>query len=263
MDQEKYKQLCDLFRQYGRVAVCLSGGSGSALVAKLAVDTLGKDQVIGITASTPFLTGEEMQVSERLCEHLGIRLLAPGVPLLSVEAIISNPEDRCYYCKKITYAYMRKMASECGIRDVLDGSTWAGDENRPYSAKAIGESGIVSPLKLVPMNKEEVFEALHELGMDRFIRPQNDCLATRILPGAAITVKKLRWIRAAENYLRRKGFDRVRVVMKDTEATIQVEKELIPYLREMQEEVFSELRGMYYEKVSIDPEGYPYKDSFR
>ena len=55
---QKYNTLLDIMKEYERVGICLSGGSGSALVAIAAVEALGAENVVAITANTPFFTGE-------------------------------------------------------------------------------------------------------------------------------------------------------------------------------------------------------------
>ena len=71
---QKYNTLLDVMREYEKVGICLSGGSGSALVAIAAVEALGAEYVVAITANTAFVTGEELLSSKDLCKRLGIRL---------------------------------------------------------------------------------------------------------------------------------------------------------------------------------------------
>ena len=61
---QKYAALKEYIRKYDKVAVCLSGGSSSALVTIAAVDVLGTENVVAITANTPFFTGEELLSSK-------------------------------------------------------------------------------------------------------------------------------------------------------------------------------------------------------
>jgi len=253
---ERYEQLCEVIGRYDRVAVCLSGGSDSALVAKAAVDALGAGNVIGITVNTDFLTGEELEISARLCKFLGIELLTPRARLLLEKEIVRNGEDRCYHCKRCMSQCIRAAAQSLGIHTLLDGSTHVTNADDTYGAQGLRENAIVSPLKEVNMEKQEIFSLLREKGMRRFVRPENSCLATRMDYGDPITVKKLRWVRAAENYIRQLGFDVVRVRVCNREARIEVEKDRVADLEYMKEDVVEELQGMGYETVTIDPAGY-------
>ena len=78
-DEEIYQALllgvCDYVRKNGfeKVVLGLSGGIDSALVAVLAVDALGAENVIGVTMPSPYSSGGSVSDSAALAENLGIR----------------------------------------------------------------------------------------------------------------------------------------------------------------------------------------------
>ena len=109
---EKYGRMLEDIKQYGRVGVCLSGGSDSALVTIAAVQALGRENVIALTAETPIFTGEEMDISAQLCSDLEIPHKKPHVSLLSNDDVISNSPERCYYCKRIIMATIQDTAKK-------------------------------------------------------------------------------------------------------------------------------------------------------
>ena len=252
---EKYETLLENIRQYDRkVGVCLSGGSDSALVLCAAAEALGTDNVVAITADTAFITGEEMDASNELASKLGIWHLKPRVFLLHDERIMRNDANRCLYCKQMLLTELSKAAEESHINLLLDG---AHSSNIPVSSTSkCGDVTIASPLRDANITKPEIFEILRSIGMKDFIRPESACLAARIAPGEPITIKKLRWLRAAENYISRLGFDLVRVRVKGMDASVEVIKEDVPRLLEYESEIVDELKDMGYEHVTIDPEGY-------
>ena len=122
--------------------------------------------------------------------------------------------------------------------------------------KALAELGIVCPLRLCGVTRSQVRDLLKFRGMNDFIQPENACLATRIAVGEPITIKKLRWIRAAENYLSSLGYEMVRVRVQEQNARIEVAKEQVPMLLEQKESVIEELKAMGFHQVEIDEEGY-------
>ena len=254
--QEKVQRLCEVIKKYDRVAVCLSGGSDSSLVAIAAVKALGRENVVGVTVNTSFLTGEELDQSAKLCRLLGIEHMAPRAFLLNDDRILKNDEKRCYYCKQSIAKAVWEAAREKRIRVLLDGSSVREDGIDAAGERKLRDTIVVSPLIKADIHKKEIAEMLKFLGMRQFVRPENACLATRIALGEPITVKKLRWIRAAENYIRNLGFDLVRVRVQDGDARVEVEKEMVPKLMEMSEDVIQELMGMGYKNVVIDPQGY-------
>ncbi len=248
----QYEALLDVIRSYKKVGVCLSGGSGSALVTIAAVEALGKENVVAITANTPFFTGEEMDSSRDLAARLGIKLFAPKPSLLDDADVVANDENRCYFCKRAIITSIKRAAADAEFDILLDGSTFK-DE---LGEKALNEYGIICPLKIAGIDKDGVAAIMKEKGMNYFLPPENACLATRIALGEPITLKKLRWVRAAENYLHSLGYSLVRVRLKDGHARVEVKKEDVQSLLAQQGEVEEELLAMGFKSVTIDPEGY-------
>ncbi|MBN2713607.1 MAG: NAD+ synthase, partial [Planctomycetes bacterium] len=78
-DAEIYEALVlgvgDYVRKNGfkGVIIGLSGGIDSALTAAIAVDALGKDNVIGVTMPSRYTSGETLSDAEILAKNLGIR----------------------------------------------------------------------------------------------------------------------------------------------------------------------------------------------
>ena len=66
--------LCDYVKKNGftSVALGLSGGIDSALVATLAVDALGKDRVYGVSLPSQFSSGHSLTDAKSLASNLGI-----------------------------------------------------------------------------------------------------------------------------------------------------------------------------------------------
>ena len=255
----KYDTLLDILKNYDRVGICLSGGSGSALVAVAAVEALGAENVVAITANTPFFTGEELLSSKDLCKRLGVTLYVPNTNLLMNTEVVTNGPDRCYYCKKCMFDVVQKTAVELGIRVLLDGSCASPEHlavQEDHNEKVLSELGILCPLRMAGIEREDVYEIMNELSMGYYLRPENACLATRVAPGEPITLKKIRWIRAAENYIHSLGYGLVRVRVRDGQARIEVAREDVADLMRQREEVEVELREMGFAEVVIDEEGY-------
>ena len=69
---------------FSKVALGISGGIDSALVAALAVEALGKDRVVGVTMPSRFTSGGTFRDSKTLARNLGIRLITlPIRPLVN------------------------------------------------------------------------------------------------------------------------------------------------------------------------------------
>lgn len=256
---QKYKTLLDIMRRYEKVGVCLSGGSGSALVAIAAVEALGAANVVAITANTPFFTGEELLSSKDLCRRMGIALYVPNTNLLMRQEVVGNGPDRCYYCKKCMIDVVRQTALELGITTLLDGSCASPERfavQEDHNEKVLSELGIACPLRMANIEREDVYQIMNELSMGHYTRPENACLATRVAQGEPITLKKIRWIRAAENYIHSLGYGLVRVRVQGDTARVEVDKEDVQDLQQQWEEVMFELHEMGFKNVVLDEEGY-------
>ncbi len=70
---------------FGKVVIGLSGGIDSSLVATLAADALGPDNVIGVRMPSPYSSEGSLRDAERLAKALGIRVL-----LLSISDIFQS-----------------------------------------------------------------------------------------------------------------------------------------------------------------------------
>lgn len=76
---------------FSDVVIGLSGGVDSALVAKIAVDALGKDHVHGVLLPGPYSSQESMQDAKKLAENLGINVNTAFINS-AYEAIIKTLE---------------------------------------------------------------------------------------------------------------------------------------------------------------------------
>jgi len=76
----------DYVRKNGfeKVVIGLSGGIDSSLTAAIAVDALGKDNVIGVTMPSQYTSQATRSDAERVAENMGIRLITvPVKPIFS------------------------------------------------------------------------------------------------------------------------------------------------------------------------------------
>ncbi len=67
---------------FSKVIVALSGGIDSSLVAAIATDALGAENVIGIGMPSPYSSAGSIDDSRQLADHLGIRFETIGINTL-------------------------------------------------------------------------------------------------------------------------------------------------------------------------------------
>ena len=169
MDQKKERELSELMDRYGREDVCLafSGGVDSSLLLKLACDSAAKyhTTVWAVTFDTMLHPACDMENARRVARELNASHVVLTVDELEQEELRRNPVDRCYLCKRRLFSDLKKFAEEKGCSTILDGTNE--DDLHVYrpGIRALRELGIVSPLALCGMTKQEVKELAARLGL--------------------------------------------------------------------------------------------------
>ncbi|MDA7524636.1 ATP-dependent sacrificial sulfur transferase LarE [Verrucomicrobia bacterium] len=207
---DKLQQLENLLGQLGSCLVAYSGGVDSAFLALVAHRTLG-DQSLAVMADSPSLPRSEFKDAIALSEQFGFPLKIIQTKEFENEEYLSNPNNRCYFCKHALFEETESLAMERGVAAVLYGEI-ADDigDFRP-GAQAAKEFQVRAPMKEVGLTKSEIRVYSSEMGLPTASKPQMACLSSRIPYGEKVTVKKLSQIEEAEALLRKLGFHDIRV----------------------------------------------------
>ena len=101
---KKIEKVKDNLKQLKKVVVAFSGGKDSFFLLKLAVETLGKANVIAFYVRTDLLCENDEKRVDYFTKRLDFNLKRIFIDVTGEEKIMSNPVDRCYFCKtKIKY----------------------------------------------------------------------------------------------------------------------------------------------------------------
>ena len=140
----KLELLQEELRNYGKVAIAYSGGVDSNFLFHVALETLGKENVLPVLCRGAMMSKEDIEGAlEQLKDSNHVVL---SVNPLDVEAFHFNHKNRCYHCKRSIMSKVIAVAKEHDFAYVLDGKNK--DDEKVYrpGLKACEELGIISPL---------------------------------------------------------------------------------------------------------------------
>jgi pyridinium-3,5-biscarboxylic acid mononucleotide sulfurtransferase len=222
----KLEQLHHLFGEMEQALIAYSGGIDSTLVAKIAYDILG-DRALAVTAKSPSLLPEELADAIDQAKSIGIAHQIVETHEMDNPNYSSNPIDRCYFCKSELHDTLKPLASKLGYGYVIDGVN--ADDLQDYrpGIQAAKERGARSPLAELGITKMEVREIAKSIGLSCWNKPAQPCLSSRFPYGEEITIPKLNRVGRAEIYLRRLGYENVRVRSTADTARIELPAALI------------------------------------
>jgi uncharacterized protein len=252
---DKYDQLLKWFGQLQHAVVAFSGGVDSTFVLAVAHKMLGM-KAMAFSVKTPYIPQWEIDEATTFCSENGIRhkVLHAGI----LPAIMHNPENRCYLCKKHLFTLLKKEALQEGFEVILDGSN-ADDTGiyRPGLA-ALQELGIRSPLLENGIKKEEVRQFSRNLGLHTAEKPSYACLLTRLPYNYEVSDNELKRIEMAERYLATLGYAASRVRNHGYIARIELDNSSIAAF--MNSPAVSETVAFFsklgYHYITLDLEGY-------
>ncbi len=257
MVELKLAQLRNLFGEMERALIAYSGGIDSTLVAKIAYDVLG-DRALAVTAKSPSLLPEELEDATIQAATIGIAHRVVETHEMDNPNYASNPIDRCYFCKSELHDTLKPLALKLGYSFVIDGVN--ADDLQDYrpGIQAAKERGARSPLAELGITKIEVREIAKSIGLPWWNKPAQPCLSSRFPYGEEITIPKLNRVGRAEIYLRRLGYDRVRVRSSGDTAKIELPAESIQqFVADNQlSALVAAFQSFGFVYVTLDLEGY-------
>lgn len=251
--------LRDTVKALGRIVLGFSGGVDSTLLLKIAVETLGADNVVAVIGRSATYPEREYEEARRLADAIGARVIEVETRETDVVKFKENPADRCYYCKTELFSELETVAAREGIAWIVDG-THADDAGdfRP-GMRAVREHGVRSPLLEAGLGKSDIRALSAKLGLPTADKPSFACLSSRFPYGMAIDPARLRAVDRAEAMLYDLGFRAVRVRHHD-ERTARIEVGVEELARlvapDVRGHVVETLRGLGFTYITVDLVGF-------
>ncbi len=252
----KIEKLKTILRRLGRIVVAYSGGLDSTFLLKMAIDTLGEDNVLAVTARSETYPNWEYKEAKDTAKAFGVRHLTIQTSELKLKNFKSNPVNRCYYCKKELFSRLTKIRDKYQLNHVVDGTNLDDLKDVRYGSKAAEELGVKRPLLEAKITKGDIRKFSKTLGLSTWNKPSFACLASRFPFNSRITIDGLKKIDEAESYMRRIGFRQARVRLHDTIARIEVPEKDLNLGLKFKDQIVKKLKDIGFIYVALDLEGY-------
>jgi len=256
--QRKYDTLKKILKDLGSVVVAYSGGVDSTLLLKVAVDTLGTENVLACISAGVVEPKHVLRRAKKIAKTLCVRLQTIDADELKDPHFVANKADRCFHCKSHLCQELIDIAAKNGLRQVIFGTNLDDlDDFRPGN-RAMKLFGIRSPLAEAKLTKQDIRALSRKLKLGTADVPSSPCLASRIAYGLEVSEIRLNQIEKAEDFLRTLGLVEFRVRHHDTIARIEVHPEDFKKLatEPNRSKIIKKLKSLGFEYITIDLQGF-------
>ena len=206
----KRDRLLAILADWPGVAVALSGGIDSTVVARAAWQALG-ERAVAVTADSPSVPRSELAAASEIARTIGIRHIVVATHEFENPDYLKNDGTRCYHCKSELYSQVEQLLPQLGVPIMASGANLDDQGDYRPGLTAAAEHAVRHPLQEAGFTKADVRAVARHWGLSTWDKPAAPCLSSRLAPGLAVTPERTRRIEEAEAFLRSLGLRDCRV----------------------------------------------------
>ncbi|WP_439469788.1 ATP-dependent sacrificial sulfur transferase LarE [Blastomonas fulva] len=185
------------------VIIACSGGIDSTLLAVVAHRHM-PGRVTVAHAISPAVPPEATQRVRTLAQQEGWALSIVQSGEFEDESYLSNPVNRCYFCKSKLYDSLMQIAATHSNGTVVSGANLDDlGEYRP-GLDAAAERGVRHPWIEAQFAKADIRVLARQLDLPFAELPSSPCLASRLYTGTRVTAERLRAVHACESLIKQR-----------------------------------------------------------
>ncbi len=194
----KLNTLRELLTSMERVTVAVSGGVDSMTLAYVAHQALGNNATM-VHATSPAVPQDDTAKIQQYAADQGWKLTFIQTGEFEDSNYLSNPVNRCYFCKNCLYSSLKKLKHG----QVVSGTNT--DDLGDYRPGLIAakEQDIRHPFVEAGIDKQTIRDIAAHLGLKELsVKPSSPCLASRVETGVRIEPNQLGLIYDIETKVR-------------------------------------------------------------
>jgi len=212
---------------------------------------------LGVIADSPSLPRKALGSALDLASTLGVRVEVIATREFENDSYLSNPLNRCYFCKAELFARMNALAAERGFAAIAYGENADDPAHLRPGSQAAAEFAVLAPLKEAGLTKSDIRRLSRDYGLPTADVPAQPCLSSRIPHGTPVTREALALVERGEEAVRSLGFRVFRVrYLAPAGARVQVAPDEMSALAGVRDRLFDILKQAGFGFVEIDPRGY-------
>jgi pyridinium-3,5-biscarboxylic acid mononucleotide sulfurtransferase len=206
--------------RFPRLAVAVSGGVDSLTLATIAARMV--PDFVAVHAVSPAVPERASDRVRKMARQQDWRLIEIGAGEFADADYLSNPINRCYFCKSNLYKRIREVTD----RPIAAGTNL--DDLRDFrpGLTAASESHVVHPFVEAEIDKKALREIADRAGLGNVASlPAQPCLSSRVETGIPISERDLDFIDRVER-LAEAALGQVTLRCRITKSGVRIETEV-------------------------------------